>query len=264
MQDTSGTFTNVLLPTPPALSAREPSRVGLEFHDLHLNCAPQSSVYVYQPGHHTASNTRSNPLRSHIINASRALTLRNSSVQIGRSHSTSVQALSVIIYAYTMATPLDARIPPPVWTLGMATAQWLLAGRPDYRRRPGPVRFLFAGTIGTLSAVLGIAAAAQFVSHKTTIHPGTPAHARIIVTDRVFGFTRNPMYLALTGMLVTNAAWLGSVRAIIPVAAQTAILTTFQILPEERALQEKFGRPYEEYRSRVPRWIGLPRRTRVR
>lgn len=158
-----------------------------------------------------------------------------------------------------MATPLDTRIPPPLWTLGLATAQWLLAGRPDYRHRPGPARFLFAGTIGTLSAAVGIAAVTQFVDRRTTVHPGAPGHASVLVTDRIFGFSRNPMYLALTGMLVTNAAWLGSVRAVIPVAAETAVLTAFQILPEERALREKFGEPYEEYRRRVPRWIGLPR-----
>ena len=44
-----------------------------------------------------------------------------------------------------MATPLDTRIPPPVRTLGLGVAQWLLAGRPDLRRRPGPVRFVAAG-----------------------------------------------------------------------------------------------------------------------
>ncbi|QGF23797.1 methyltransferase family protein [Raineyella fluvialis] len=161
-----------------------------------------------------------------------------------------------------MATPLDTRIPPPLWALGLGVTQWLLAGRPDYRRRPGSPRFLLAGTVGTASAVLGIAAVSEFLRRGTTVHPGTPEHASALVTERVYRFTRNPMYLSLAGALVSNAAWLGAVRAVWPIAALTGILTAFQILPEERALQERFGEAYEDYRRRVPRWVGLPRRRR--
>lgn len=159
-----------------------------------------------------------------------------------------------------MATPLDTRIPPPIWTLGLGVAQWLLAGRPAYRHRPGPARFLAAGVVGTASAVLGIAAVTEFVRRGTTLHPGAPEHASVLVTERVYRFTRNPMYLALTGALVTHAAWLGSARAVPPIAALAGILTVVQILPEERALQERFGEAYASYRRRVPRWLGVPGR----
>lgn len=162
-------------------------------------------------------------------------------------------------YARAMATPLDTRIPPPLWALGLGVAQWLLAGRPDLRRRPGPARFFAAGLIGTASAAVGVAAVTEFIRRGTTVHPGTPEHASVLVTERVYRFTRNPMYLALTGALVTHAAWLGSVRAVVPVAALAAILTRFQILPEEQALKERFGEDYHEYLRRVPRWIGPSR-----
>lgn len=160
-----------------------------------------------------------------------------------------------------MATPLDTRIPPPVWTIGLGVAQWLLAGRPDYCRRPGPTRFFIAGIAGTVSAGVGIAAVTEFVRRGTTVHPGEPEHASVLVTDRIYRYTRNPMYLALTGALVTNAAWLGSVRAVVPIPALTAVLTAFQIVPEERALLRRFGRSYADYRSHVPRWIGWPGRS---
>lgn len=158
-----------------------------------------------------------------------------------------------------MATPLDTRVPPPVWMAALGVIQWLLAGRPSYRRRVGPLRFFSAGIVGTASAGVGIAAVYEFVQRGTTVHPGTPEHASVLVTDRIYRYTRNPMYLALTGALVTNAAWLGSLRAVPPVAAFTAILTTVQIRPEEEALQQRFGDDYREYRRRVPRWIGWRR-----
>ena len=143
----------------------------------------------------------------------------------------------------------------------MAAAQWLLAGCPDYRRRPGPARFFFAGTVGTLSAAVGIAAVQEFVARGTTVHPGSPEHASVLVTDRIYQYTRNPMYLALTGALVTNAAWLGSVRSVLPIPAFTSILTAVQILPEEHALQERFGPTYAQYRRQVPRWLGRRKRS---
>lgn len=155
-----------------------------------------------------------------------------------------------------MATPLDLRIPPVAWTLGLGVAQWLLAGRPDYRRLPGPARLLVVGSVGAASAVVGIAAIGEFNRRGTTLHPGTPGHASVLVSNGVYRCTRNPMYLALTGSLVTHAAWLGSVRAAVPVAGLAAALTVFQILPEERALRERFGQDYVDYCRQVPRWLG--------
>ena len=128
-----------------------------------------------------------------------------------------------------MATPLDTRIKPPIWTAALGLTQWLLAGRPSLRKRPGRVRFLAAGIAGTVTAAVGITALA-----------------------------RNPMYLALTGALVTHAVWLGSLRAIPPVAALAVVLTAFQIRPEERALEQIFGDEYRDYMNQVPRWLGWP------
>ena len=158
-----------------------------------------------------------------------------------------------------MATPLDTRIPPPVWTAGLGVVQWLLAGRPSYLRRPGPLRFVIAGLVGTASAGVGIAAVYEFARRGTTYHPGAPEHASVLVTDRIYRYTRNPMYLALAGALVTHAAWLGTLRAVPPIAALTAILTIVQVRPEEEALERLFGDDYRTYVRRVPRWIGLHR-----
>lgn len=157
-----------------------------------------------------------------------------------------------------MATPLDTRIKPPIWTAALGLTQWLLAGRPSLRKRPGRVRFLAAGIAGTVTAAVGITALAQFSRHETTFDPETPELASALVTDGIYGYTRNPMYLALTGALVTHAVWLGSLRAIPPVAALAVVLTAFQIRPEERALEQIFGDEYRDYMNQVPRWLGWP------
>ena len=96
-----------------------------------------------------------------------------------------------------MATPLDTRIKPPIWTAALGLTQWLLAGRPSLRKRPGRVRFLAAGIAGTVTAAVGITALAQFNRHETTFDPETPELASALVTDGIYGYTRNPMCLAL-------------------------------------------------------------------
>ncbi len=158
-----------------------------------------------------------------------------------------------------MTTPLDTRIPPVAWTLGLAVAQWAIAGRPDPRRRPGPARLVCAGAVGAASTAVGVAALREFFRRGTTVHPGQPGHASVLVGHGIYRHTRNPMYLALTGSLVAHAAWLGSVRALVPVAALSSALTAFQIVPEERALRERFGPEFADYCRQVPRWLG-PRR----
>ena len=154
-----------------------------------------------------------------------------------------------------MATRLDTRVPPPVWTLGMAAAQWLLAGCPDYRRRPGPARFFFAGTVGTLSAVVGIAAVQEFVARGTTVHPGSPEHASVLVTDRIYQYTRNPMYLGFFLFLAGWAALLSNLVAFALLPAFIAYMNRFQIQPEERALTQQFGTEFQSYMQRVRRWV---------
>jgi protein-S-isoprenylcysteine O-methyltransferase Ste14 len=109
-----------------------------------------------------------------------------------------------------------------------------------------------------VTAAVGITALAQFNRHETTFDPETPELASALVTDGIYGYTRNPMYLALTGALVTHAVWLGSLRAIPPVAALAVVLTAFQIRPEERALEQIFGDEYRDYMNQVPRWLGWP------
>ena len=63
------------------------------------------------------------------------------------------------------------------------------------------------------------------------------------------------MYLRLTVMLIGLATTLGNLFALGMVPVFIGYLTRFQIIPEERALVEKFGAPYRAYLEQVPRWL---------
>ena len=67
------------------------------------------------------------------------------------------------------------------------------------------------------------------------------------------------MYVGLSGLLLSYAIRRGSWTALLPVAAFVVVIDRIQILSEESALSAHFGIDYEDYRERVPRWLGLPR-----
>jgi protein-S-isoprenylcysteine O-methyltransferase Ste14 len=89
-----------------------------------------------------------------------------------------------------------------------------------------------------VTAAVGITALAQFNRHETTFDPETPELASALVTDGIYGYTRNPMYLALTGALVTHAVWLGSLRPSLRLRRSPWFSRHSRSVPEERALEQ--------------------------
>lgn len=106
---------------------------------------------------------------------------------------------------------------------------------------------------------LATAASAQFHRVGTTVDPVHPTRASVLVTTGANSLTRNPMYVGLTGLLVSQAVRRSSWVALVPVAAFVLVIDRAQIPPEEAALRAHFGAEYEAYRARVPRWLGRPR-----
>ena len=105
---------------------------------------------------------------------------------------------------------------------------------------------------GAIVALLGFLALSQA---NTTINPVNPEKASSVVTSGIYRYTRNPMYLGLTALLVGWAGWLSVPWVFLGPVAFMLYLTRFQILPEERIMSSKFGRDYDEYCKRVRRWL---------
>ena len=63
------------------------------------------------------------------------------------------------------------------------------------------------------------------------------------------------MYVGMMFVLLGWAVYLENVIAFLVVGVFVATVTAFQIRPEERALEERFGDAYLDYRRRVPRWL---------
>jgi protein-S-isoprenylcysteine O-methyltransferase Ste14 len=80
--------------------------------------------------------------------------------------------------------------------------------------------------------------------------------ATALVTWGPFGFSRNPIYLGNT-ILLLGAGLAFGIAWFVPVAFAAAALTArLAIAREEAHLNARFGRAWREYAARVRRWVG--------
>ena len=105
---------------------------------------------------------------------------------------------------------------------------------------------------GVATAYLGSQA---FTEAETTVDPTRPSDASVLVTDGIFDYTRNPMYLGMTLVLLGHALHRRDLRALLPAAVFVGVIDRTQIVREETALGVRFGEEYDKYRDEVRRWI---------
>ncbi|MEP7330803.1 MAG: isoprenylcysteine carboxylmethyltransferase family protein [Terracoccus sp.] len=123
-----------------------------------------------------------------------------------------------------------------------------------------------AGATALASLALAGASAGVFRRSGTTFDPFDPAQASVLVRTGANSISRNPMYVGMAGLLVSNAIRRGSWAALVPVLGFTMAIDRWQIASEESALLANFGADYEAYRAVAPRWLGrtsVPFRSKV-
>jgi protein-S-isoprenylcysteine O-methyltransferase Ste14 len=88
--------------------------------------------------------------------------------------------------------------------------------------------------------------------HGTPVHMDPPK--QLIVTG-YYRHVRNPIYLGALLALVGHILWSGSPWVIVYSFCYGIAFHILIVVFEEPGLKSKFGTTYEEYRTRVPRWI---------
>ncbi|WP_299432460.1 isoprenylcysteine carboxylmethyltransferase family protein [uncultured Maribacter sp.] len=106
-----------------------------------------------------------------------------------------------------------------------------------------------------LSLCIGFLAVIQFYKEKTTVDPMKPDKVSNLVTNGLYKYSRNPMYLAMLFLLVGFGLWLGNAFNSLLIAGFVHYMNKFQIFPEEEILQNHFGKAYKMYCSKVRRWF---------
>ena len=150
---------------------------------------------------------------------------------------------------------LELKIPPAIQVVIAAALMWLVARITPGVALDADLGALLYRSLTIVGAAVLLWGAWSFRKMKTTLDPTRPEKASALVVTGVYRFTRNPMYLGFLFLLAGWAAFLASAWSLLVIPGFVAWMNRFQIRPEEKALADKFGREFEDYRSRVRRWI---------
>lgn len=143
-------------------------------------------------------------------------------------------------------------LPPVLWLIAIAVMIMLHYFWPVIQVILPPFHWL-----GVPVALLGLGIAIWhkrlFKKRHTNIN--TFAEPDLLVTEGLFQYSRNPMYLGFVLALMGIFIFLGSLTPALVVIFFTLVTHCWYIRFEEQVLQQKFGDHYLAYKSKVRRWL---------
>jgi protein-S-isoprenylcysteine O-methyltransferase Ste14 len=145
------------------------------------------------------------------------------------------------------------RIPAPILAMihiTMAVILGWLAPIPI----PTPVFVEWLGLgFAALGFVLGVLAVIEF--RRVRVQPVTKKATRGLVTSGIYRYTRNPIYLGFVFILIGFPLTMGIYWGIILVWPLVTFMNNMIIKHEEAFLNKEFTTQYQDYSSRVRRWL---------
>jgi protein-S-isoprenylcysteine O-methyltransferase Ste14 len=111
--------------------------------------------------------------------------------------------------------------------------------------------------VGITLVLLGMAllvwAQVAFRAKRTPLEPWKATKA--IVPDGPFAWSRNPVYIAFAVIQVGIGVWSDKLAVVLLVLVPIVATAVLVVPREEVYLRRKFGAEYEDYCSRVRRWV---------
>lgn len=153
-----------------------------------------------------------------------------------------------------MSNALELKVPPLALVFLIGALMWLISAYAMFTIAL-PWRSTFAIVVCTVGIAIVLAGVLTFRRAKTTVNPLTPQATTSMVTSGIYRFTRNPMYLGFLLVLAGWAMYLSNLLAFALLPLFVWYMSRFQIVPEERALGEKFSQAFTAYKGSVRRWL---------
>ena len=148
---------------------------------------------------------------------------------------------------------MNNKIPPPIVALfcglGIYCSRYLFPTFSfDYSILISII-FVLTGFFVFLSAIR------SFKKHETTVDPLNPEKASSLVTNGVFKYSRNPMYLGVLLILCSISIQFSLIGGLIIIPIFVLFITKYQIIPEEKAMKNLFKKDFQLYKEKTRRWL---------
>jgi protein-S-isoprenylcysteine O-methyltransferase Ste14 len=132
---------------------------------------------------------------------------------------------------------------------------WLLSGWELHEPLLG---WTWLRALGVALIVFGTPVLAESIARfvwrgRGTLTPAVPTQHLVI--SGLYRFARNPMYLGVVAIIVGEALLFGTGHVLIYAAVVALGFHLFVVLYEEPTLRRTYGSEYDEYCTRVRRWI---------
>ena len=148
---------------------------------------------------------------------------------------------------------MSNKIPPPIVTLFFGLCIYL--SRPYFPE----FNVSILGYLSTFSFLVGIivfaTAVSSFKKQKTTVNPISIEKASSLVVNGVFKYSRNPMYLGMSFILLGLVFKFNVIGGLLFTSMFMLFITIFQIKPEEAAMEKLFDQEWKDYTKNVRRWL---------
>lgn len=156
---------------------------------------------------------------------------------------------------HSMGMKLELKIPPLALAVALALLCWLFVQLLPGLRVWFGYSPLLAVLLMLLGGGIGYSAILAVTQAETTVNPLHPEQSRHLVTGGIYRLSRNPMYLGMALVLAGVGVFCGSLLVLGAVPFFVWYITRYQIMPEEKALHDRFSRAYDAYRQHTRRWI---------
>lgn len=96
---------------------------------------------------------------------------------------------------------------------------------------------------------------ASFEFYESKINILTLRAQDKLITNGVYRFSRNPLYIGITLILLSAVVTMGSYFGLFEVFVSWLVWNYWVRHKEEVYMKEAFGKQYDKYRAEVPRWF---------
>lgn len=119
----------------------------------------------------------------------------------------------------------------------------------------GAVNIVISALLTSVSLWVILHTAWQMLMKRTTLNPLHADKSTTLVTGGCYAWSRNPIYLGMSGLQLAFAFCVGSLAGILAVPLFMLVIARLHIDFEEEQLRKHFGPEWERYEQRVRRWL---------